>query len=89
MQRIFSVLLLAIAAITGGCSDIGKVNGVDISRVAGDNPNASYCQLNPTTCILGTAAAVGGAALIIHQATKDSSAATTTVSGGGGVAVQQ
>ncbi len=77
MQRIFSVLLLTIAAITGGCSDIGKINGVNVSRVAGENPNANYCQLNPTTCILGAAVAVGGTALVIHELREDKAAASS------------
>ena len=47
MKRIFSVLLLAIATLSAGCSDIGKINGVDVSRVAGENPNASLLPAQP------------------------------------------
>ena len=67
------ILLLSFATIAGGCSDIGKINGVNISRVAGENPNDTYCEANTTTCILAGALVVGGTALVIHEVTKGSS----------------
>ena len=77
--------LLAMVAMLGGCSNIGKINGQDVSRVAGENPNPTYCQQNPAICILGAAAVVGGTALVIHEVTKgDKTAAAAASSGGGG-----
>ena len=64
-------LALAAAATAGGCSDIGKINGVDVSRVAGENPNATYCDKNPAVCIIAGAAAIGGTAMVIREITKD------------------
>ena len=76
------LLLLAIVIMPGGCSHIGRINGYDVTRVAGENPNATFCQKNPAVCIVGAAAALGGTALVIRQLTKDDR--PPEVTGGGG-----
>lgn len=74
-------LAIAAAASVSGCSEIGKVNGVDVSRVAGENPNAPYCEKNPAICIVGAAAIVGGTTLVIREITRDDDKTAGNVGG--------
>ena len=94
-MKSFTILiqLSLIASLLAGCSNIGKINGQNISRVTGENPNPTYCQSNPEICIIGIAAALGGTAIALNEIAKNNkstSASTPTVTpppilpGGGG-----
>ncbi len=67
--------LLVATGFLAGCSNIGKINGQNISRVTGEDRDSTFCERNPAVCIIGITAGLGGTALIIRNATKSSSPA--------------
>ena len=50
--------LAALAVQLAGCASIDTINGVRMN--ASTAPDATYCDRNPTLCILLSAGAIGG-----------------------------
>jgi hypothetical protein len=70
-----AIVLLGI--LTSACSGIDTINGVRMNVSAA--PDATYCEKNPTVCVVGAVAIIGGAIALVTSGDRDNAAP-----GGGG-----
>ncbi|MGG7568590.1 hypothetical protein ACQ5SO_20745 [Rhodovulum sp. DZ06] len=80
-----ALALGAYAFTAAGCSSIGTINGVPVSRSMAMEDDRSFCVRNKALCIIGIAVGVGAIAYGMSELyDNDVSAGNGNQNGGGG-----